>query len=321
MFTTIIVQPIFNLLVAIYAILPGHNFGLALIFFTIVIRALLWPLLKKQLRQTRAMQRLQPELKRIKKEAAGNRQKESMMVMELYKEKGINPLGSIGPIFLQLPILIGLYSGLQKIISDPNNLISFSYDFIQNLPWMQHLAENIHQFDSTLFGVVDLTRTALSSTGIYWPAMIIVLGSAAAQLMTSRQLLPKDKDARKLKDIMKEASTTGKQPDQSEITAAVGRGTMYFLPLMIILFTINLPSLLGLYWLVGGLVAYLQQWYILRQDEQEMEAIADKATISSTSSKDISKIPEAETRPVATKTPQKKSNNKKKGGSSKKRRK
>jgi YidC/Oxa1 family membrane protein insertase len=59
-FTTLIVQPIFNLLALIYALLPGHNFGLSLIIFTIVIRLLLWPLVRKQLHQAKAMRELQP---------------------------------------------------------------------------------------------------------------------------------------------------------------------------------------------------------------------------------------------------------------------
>jgi YidC/Oxa1 family membrane protein insertase len=108
MFTTIIVRPIFNLLVFIYTILPGHDFGLALIIFTVVIRLLMWPLVKKQLRQARAMRELQPEIKRIKKAAAGNKQKESKMVMELYKEREISPFGSIGTLIIQVIILIGL---------------------------------------------------------------------------------------------------------------------------------------------------------------------------------------------------------------------
>src|SRR5476651_1890238 len=116
MFTTLIVQPIFNLLVLIYALLPGHNFGLSIIIFTIVIRLLLWPLVKKQLHQAKAMRKLQPELKRIKAQTKGDKQKESTMVMELYKEKGINPFSSIGIVLLQLPIFIGLYSGLRRIV-------------------------------------------------------------------------------------------------------------------------------------------------------------------------------------------------------------
>ena len=66
MFQTIIVQPIFNLLVLIYALIPGHNFGLAIIIFTILMRLLMWPLVKKQLHHANAMRRLQPELKKIK---------------------------------------------------------------------------------------------------------------------------------------------------------------------------------------------------------------------------------------------------------------
>jgi YidC/Oxa1 family membrane protein insertase len=74
MFTTLIVQPIFNLLVLIYALLPGHNFGFALIIFTVIIRLLLWPLVKKQLHQARAMRELQPEIKKIKQATMGDRQ-------------------------------------------------------------------------------------------------------------------------------------------------------------------------------------------------------------------------------------------------------
>src|SRR5882762_10459144 len=94
MFTTLIVQPLFNLLVLIYALLPGHNFGLALVIFTIIIRLLLWPLIKKQLHQAKAMRTLQPEIKRVKQAAKGNRQKESQLLMELYKERGINPFAT-----------------------------------------------------------------------------------------------------------------------------------------------------------------------------------------------------------------------------------
>src|SRR5882762_3909275 len=106
-FEVVIVKPIFNLLVLIYAILPGHNFGLAIILFTIIVRLLMWPLVKKQLHQAKAMRQLQPELKRIKKAAAGNKQQESMMLMELYRERGIKPFASIGLVILQLPIFIG----------------------------------------------------------------------------------------------------------------------------------------------------------------------------------------------------------------------
>lgn len=288
MFTTIIVKPIFNLLVLVYALLPGHNFGLALIIFTIIVRLILWPLVRKQLHQAKAMKDLQPEIKRIKKEAGKDRTKESQMLMELYKERGINPFSTFPTLIIQLIVLIGLYSGLRKVIDNPNALVTFAYPGLQHLSWMKTLSHNIHRFDDTLFGIVNLSKSALSSrNGVYWPAMVIVLGSAVAQYFQSKQLLPQDKDQRSLRQILKEAGS-GKQADQSEVNAAVGRSTRYFLPVMIFLFTVNLASALSLYWLTGGIVAYIQQSLILRRDETEMEDIADKPT------KDVKAIPEAE---------------------------
>lgn len=287
--TSLIGQPVFNLLVLIYAILPGHNFGLAIIVFTIVIRLLLWPLVIKQLHQTKTMRKLQPELKRIKKESKGDRQKEMTLTMALYKEHGFNPYGSIGILFLQLPILIALYNGLRMVLTNPHQLISFAYPGLQRLPWMQQLAHNIHLFDGTLFGVVDLTKSALPDKGgIYLPALIIVLGSAIVQYYQGKQLLVTDKNARSLRQILREAGS-GKQADQAEVSAAMNGMTRYFIPVMVLLFTIHLPSALGLYWLVGGLLAYGQQWLALREDEAELEALAD-----GTSGKNVAAIPEAE---------------------------
>ena len=209
------------------------------------------------------------------------------MLMELYKERGINPIGSIGVLIPQFLILIGLYSGLRKVVDDPHAIVTFAYPGLQHFSWMQHIAHNIHAFDQTLFGIVDLTKSATGKGGIYWPAMIIVIGSAVMQYYQSKQLMPNDKNARSLRQILS-AAGEGKQADQSEVNAAVGRSTRYLLPVMIFLVTVNLPAALGLYWLVGGIVAFIQQGRVLGRDEAEMEAIADKPT------KDVAAIPEAE---------------------------
>lgn len=274
LWNALIVQPIFNLLVLIYGILPGHNFGLAIIIFTIIVRLLMWPLIKKQLHQVKVMRKIQPDLKRIKKEAAGDRRKESLLMMELYKERGINPFGTIGVLLLQIPILIGLYVGLQKVLKDPSQIETFAYPFLQHLPWIEYISTHISQFDVTLFGVVDLTKSALGPAGVYWPAMLIVVGSAVAQFYQSKQLAPDSKDARKLRDILREAKE-GKQADQSEVNASVGRSMRFLLPAMIFIFTVNIPSALALYWLASGLVAMVQQAIVLREDVEELEAAAD----------------------------------------------
>lgn len=303
MFHALIVKPIFNLLVLIYTFLPGHNFGLAIIIFTILIRLLMWPLIKKQLHQARAMRELQPEIKKIKAATKGDKQKESLMMMALYKEKEISPFGSIGTLLIQVIVLIGLYQGLRKVIVNPQAIIDSSYPWLQHTSWLKALATDIHKFDSSLFGLVDLKRAARGPSGIYWPAMFIVLGSAVAQFFQSKQLLPNDKEARGLKSILKEAGS-GKKAEQGEVNAAVGRSTRYFFPVFIFLFTVGIPSALSLYWLTSGVVAYLQQAKILSQDTKEM-----KAPVSTT--KSSSKVIEGEVVSVGKKRNKSKSSKRK----------
>jgi len=268
----LLIQPVFNVLVFIYGILPGHNFGLAIILFTILVRLVLWPLLKKQLHQSIKMRALQPELKRIKQQTKGDRQKQSMLMMELYKERGINPFSSIGVMLLQLPILLALYACLRRIIDDPHQVHDFAYAAVQHLPSIHDLAANIHLFDNTLFGIVDLSKNPISAAGTYWPAMIIVVLSAIVQFFQSRQLMPVDKNARKLRTIMKEAAASGQQADQSEVSASLSKSMIYVFPFMILLIGVSLPAALGLYWLISSLVALVQQTIILRRDSEELTA-------------------------------------------------
>jgi YidC/Oxa1 family membrane protein insertase len=274
MFETLIVQPIFNLLVLIYALIPGHNFGLAIIVFTIIVRLLMWPLVKKQLNHAKALRELQPELKKIKAATKGDKQKESRMTMELYKEKEINPFASLGIVLVQLPILIGLYIGLKKVIDDPQQILDFSYPALHNLSWMKELQTDIHQFDNTLFGVVDLTRKAVGP--LYWPALLIAIASGLMQFFQSKQLMPQSKESRSLRQILREANT-GKSADQQEVNAAVSRGTIFFIPALVTLFAIQLPAALPLYWLTSSTVAFWQQTVILKEDAEE----ADKSIDSS----------------------------------------
>src|SRR3990167_8619086 len=275
MFTTLIVQPIFNLLALIYAILPHHNFGLAIIIFTIIVRLAMWPLVKKQLHHAKAMRDLQPEVKKIKAAAKGDRRKESQLVMELYKERQINPFSSIGILLVQVPILIGLYVGISRLINDTQQIINLSYPALHNLAWMKELMADITKFDATLFGLVDLTRPALGEEGLYIPALIIVVAGAISQFFQSKQLMPQSQDARSLRKILSEAGK-GKSADQSEVNAAVGRSMLYLIPAFVFIIGLSLPAALPLYCLTSSLVALIQQTIILREDVSEAEALADR---------------------------------------------
>lgn len=278
MFETLLVRPVFNLLEFIYAIIPGHDLGVAILIFTVIIRLALWPLVHRQLHHAKVMRQLQPELKKIKKAAAGDRQKEVRLQMELYKERGIKPLASIGTLVIQIPIFIALYQAVLKITNDPSSLINFSYDWVRNLPWIQTLSSDISKFDETFLGVVDLTRRGIEDGNLYFPAIAIVLVSTIMQYIQTKQMLSSDKDARKLSVILKE-SAAGKDVDQSEVTAAISRLMAYVLPFFIFTFGLIVPSALALYIFASSAVGYIQQRRVFKEDADELQEIADEPAI------------------------------------------
>lgn len=278
-FDTLIVQPIFNLLVLIYSVVPGADFGIAIIILTIIIRFLLWPLVKKQLHQVKAMRKLQPELARIKKKAKGNRQAEGMQMLELYKKHGINPFRSIGILLIQLPIFIALYRVIQIFTIHRDEIAKYTYDFLENIPVIKAVIDDPSQFNERLFGFIDLTQSAIHENGISIALVLLAVLAGVTQYIMSKQTMPHADSNKRLRDLLAEAGE-GKQPDQAEMNAVVMRKMMKFLPFMMFFIMINLPGALALYYAVSNIVAVLQQQYILRKDEDELEKIADeKSTV------------------------------------------
>jgi YidC/Oxa1 family membrane protein insertase len=301
MFQTFIVQPIFNVLSLVYAVVPGHDFGVAVILFTILVRVALWPLLKKQLHQTKLMREMQPEIKKIKARTKGDRQKEAALMLELYKERGASPYGTIGIMFLQFPILIGLFQGLRRLAESKDTLLDLTYSWVQNIGWLREVKIDINSFDERLLGLVDLTRSGFGEAGVYWPVIALALLAAVMQFYQTKQLQPKSQDARKIRDILRDESR-GKSTDQSEINAAVAGKARFFFPVITFFFASSVPGALALYWATGSLVAVVQQRSIFKEDVEEMEDVANKPDGSSSNS----------SQPTKTKTKKKASKSKRK---------
>jgi len=278
-FETLIVQPIFNLLLGIYSLIPGRDFGVALIIFTIIIRFAMWPLVKKQLHQVKAMQKLQPELVKIKKATKGDKRAESMAMMELYKKHDVSPFRSIGILLIQLPIFISLYTVIQFFTIHRDKIDTFAYGFLKGFEPIRVIVENPDNFNNKMLGFLDLTKTAsanfFSFDGIV--LLVLAIGAVITQYIMSKQTTPQQTSKKKLRDIMAEAAD-GKQADQSEMNAIVMSKMTKFLPIMMFFIMISLPGALALYYTVSNLVAVLQQRSILQKDATEMIAIADEAT-------------------------------------------
>jgi len=277
-FDLIVVQPIFNLLLGIYSLIPGRDFGVALVIFTIVVRLLMWPLIKKQLHQVKAMQKLQPELVKIKKAAKGDKRVESMQMMELYKKHDVSPFRSIGILFIQLPIFIALYTVIQFFTIHRDKIDTFTYGFMKGFEPIKAIVTNPDNFNNQMLGFLDLTNVAFTSSPFNVNIVLFILAivSAFTQYIMSKQTTPQQTNKKKLRDIMAEAAD-GKQADQTEMNAIVMGKMTKFLPVMMFFIMVSLPGAIALYYTVSNIVAVLQQGSILKKDADEMIEIADEA--------------------------------------------
>lgn len=274
-FDLLIVQPIFNILIVIYSVIPGSDFGVALIIFTILVRFALYPLVKKQLHQTQLMKKLQPQLAKIRKEAKGNKQVEGMRMLELYKQHGVSPFRTIGILLIQLPIFIALFQVIQIFTNNRDKIEQFTYGFLENIPAIRQLIQNPDAFNEKLFNFVDLTKSAFGDGRIDIFLILLALVAAATQYIMSKQTAPQAESKKRLRDIMAEAAD-GKQADQAEMNAAVMGKMIKVLPILMFFIMISVPGALALYYGVSNLVAVAQQSYLLRKDEEEMEEIAER---------------------------------------------
>lgn len=244
MFNTLLVQPLFNVLMFFYAIIPGHDLGLAVIALTIVVRLIVWPLVTRQLHSQRAMQELAPDIAKVKEKAKGDRQLESKLLMELYKEKEISPFASLIPLFIQLPLLFALFFVLRDVLK-PGEIAHLAYGPIRNLAVIKDVIANPSHLNTTLLGLINLSK----------PNVVLAVLAGIAQFIQGRQLMPK-KDAKAPKDANAQAMAMSSS----------------IFPVITFVFALSLPGALALYWTVTSLVAILQQHLVLSRDVQEMEA-------------------------------------------------
>ena len=317
----IVVRPIANILFFIYNYVG--DFGLAIILFVVLVKMLMWPLVKRQLYQVKLMRKLQPELAEIKKNCNGNRQLESLQTMDLYKRYNVKPFRSILTLLIQLPIFIALYTAI-RVMSMPNlsdNLDKRAYDFLSydgsrvaevielQKPYLTSLEEytnkakdeslseeekaNLvapeYEFEPKLFGLVDLgAKAGFSSASSITILFFAILAAFVQYFMTKQQHSSGKVKSKGFRQLMKEAAS-GKEPNQAEIndltTAQMGK----MMPIMLLLIMINLPGALVLYYLLSNLVTMIQQKIVLDKAEKEMEISADRNVI-----KELKKIKEAE---------------------------
>jgi len=261
--------PIFKvmliILVGVYDLLTSIGapaaIGWAIVVLTLVVRAIVIPLYRRQLVSQRRTQMLQPEVKEIQRRYKGDAMKARVAQQELFKERGISPLAGCLPLILQMPLLFVMYSVISNGLTnvDPSAMLEFfgvqivplACNNINPATGMADIA-----LGPCINGIIDFfgisVNAAKPSTifsvdvgGFVLGISILAIASAALQLVQSRMMLPRTK------------------PEDDDPNTKIQRQTMLFLPLISVFYGGFLPAGLFIYWITATIFSIAQQYLIV----------------------------------------------------------
>ncbi|MBX9396537.1 membrane protein insertase YidC [Streptomyces sp. TRM72054] len=224
----------------------GWAWGLSIVSLVILIRICLIPLFVKQIKATRAMQTLQPEMKKIQERYKNDKQRQSEEMMKLYKETGTNPLSSCLPILAQSPFFFALYHVLNSIAS--NDTIGVINERLLASAQKAHIfgAPLASKFTDSSGEVAALGST-ITDVRVVTAIMIILM--SLSQFYTQRQLMTKNVD------------TSVKTPFMQQ-----QKMLMYIFPVIFAVFGINFPVGVLVYWLTTNVWTMGQQMYVIHNN-------------------------------------------------------
>jgi len=224
-FHIILWRPLFNVLILLCYYLPGNNLGLSIIFLTLMIRLILYPLQAKASKSQLALQALQPKMKAIQKQHKGDREGQAKAMMELYKTEDINPFFSFLVMLIQFPILIVLYRLFWNGIQEENFV--YLYNFVQR-----------PEIINPIFLGLNLDE----------PSRILAVVVGIVFFIQTKLSIPK-------KDNQQQ------ETKKSAFGEMFQKQMLYLFPIFIVFILFRLPSALGLYLLVGGIFMAVQQYF------------------------------------------------------------
>jgi YidC/Oxa1 family membrane protein insertase len=223
---TLLVTPLVNLLVALSALAFG-SFGIAILLLTLLIRAITFPLTLRTLHSMRAMQELQPRLQEVQKKYSDPRRR-SEETMKLYREHGVNPIGCLGPMVIQMPIFFALYGVIQITLGNtPESVLQLS-SRLYDIGFIQHAIPL-----STTFLWIDL-----GATNNYFLVGVVFVAMWLQQRISS--------------------SRSTAQPGTQQYQ--MNQMMQWMMPALFAWFVIFVPAGMGLYWAASTIIGIILQW-------------------------------------------------------------
>lgn len=245
LFNQAIYQPLYNILIFTYNILPVRDFGIAIIVVTILIKLLLIPLSKKQIESQKKMQEMQPKIKVLQEKYKNDKEKQSRALMEFYKENKTNPFSGCLPMAVQLVFLIAIYRVLFNISSA---------GLVVNVGDLYSFVSNPGQINKMFLGIIDLASAINlgSLTLKNAPHVILVVLAAGSQYIQTKMLMANQPVAKPEK------------AGQGDFSQIMSKQMLYLGPLLTLFIGVKFPAGLALYWLASTVFMIAQQYQLAK---------------------------------------------------------
>ena len=225
---TVLETPLINFMMALTALTFG-SFGLAILLFTVITRAITFPLTLRTLRSTRAMQEIQPRIQEIQKKYSDPKRR-TEETMKLYREAGVNPLGCLGPQLIQMPIFIAMYQVVRITLSTSPEGVLYLEGRLYDVDLIRDQAPL-----ATDFLFLDLAAQGnILLAAVVFAAMWLQQRISAARNASIRQ--------------------------QNDQQAQMNQMLQWLLPGMFSWFVLIVPTGLGLYWAASTIIGLVLQW-------------------------------------------------------------
>ena len=253
LFNLIFTYPIFNGLVLLYHLFG--DFALSIVVLTVIIKLILFPLTLQQLRSTKSMQALQPQIAEIRKKYGKDQQGLAQETQKLYKEYGVNPLAGCLPLLIQLPVLYGLFYALNGIVRENKLAVinSHIYSFIPKFSQMPNLSFTWFSWLSFLHPILP---------GVHWvfplnqpdPTHILPILAGLATFISLRMSQPKP--------VQTPQTKSGNSGGAADVSAQTMKTMQYVMPLFTAFIGWSFPAGLALYWTVSSVFQAVQQYFV-----------------------------------------------------------
>ncbi len=238
-----------NALILIYEIIPGNDFGIAIILLTVFIRFILYPISAKGIQAQKALTEIQPKIKEAQEKYKEDKERQVKEVLNIYKEAKINPFSGLFPLFVQLPVLIALYRVLWGVQALEAGVL---YSFVSHPG----------SINSLFLGFIDLAKSGLvevnGESSYLFGNMMIIVGAGIAQFFQMKMISQQKKDSKEKKDAAQ------------EMAEKMQKQMLYFFPFFTIFILLKLPSAIALYWFAGTIFSIIQQHFILKKYGQRI---------------------------------------------------